>query len=127
MDAQMKGILEPEIEKYVEDVPEKKVEKKVSKKQKVNKKDAADFYGAGLDQMFFFRGKYDSVVFVVKANPSYPLATACARARDALKEGGHLIIDFDEISYDEEHVVSQISFLNLELVENKDGVMVFQK
>jgi hypothetical protein len=120
MESEEKFILEPELTKS-------KVTKKKTRNKKFDNGAGGDFFGLRLDEMFYFRGKYDYVAVNVARNSSYPIATLAARSKDALKSDGHLILDFDGMTYDRDNILGQIDFLGLELVEEAEGVMVLKK
>lgn len=120
MEPEEKLILDPELIKN-------KTPKKRAKGKKFDKGTGGDFFAHRLDEMFYFRGKYDYVTVNVAKNSSYPIATLAARSKDALKPGGYLILDFDGMTYDRDSILGQIDFLGLELAEEAEGVMVLRK
>ena len=89
--------------------------------------EGGQYFELRLDETVTPVGIYDFVVFIPNHNPGYPIGTAAARAYSALNDGGKFIIDFSGDFYDPKAISAQISFLSFELIEERDGKVVFQK
>lgn len=93
-------------------------------------KEYDEYFAAGLDRdgLTYPRNHYDIIVFNAEEYKRYSYGTAAGHAYDALKDGGHFILNTNGTALKLDNILAVLGlFFTYIPDESKNGFFVFQK